>query len=405
MSLPERSQSPASGAVPIDVVVVGAGLQGLLVLDRVVGAGLSCVIVSETAPGGGQTLHSHGVLNTGFGLAGDEPVHALQHLVLPELHRRGVQTCGQWSMLLPAPGSTRGAPPSLPGGPSVTPPPGVELHGGRLVRLPEVNVDKHQLVDALVRGHEGRILRGTVMEIHHGDDGGVDRIGVQPLAAGTSAPLVMAPSVVVVAAGTGSKRLLRRLGADEQDLQAIRHRRVHVLCVQGPAEVLPDLNLVSLAEQFFVVSHEDSGRRTWYATPMDFGAPHAEEAPDDASAPQDRTIAARGWRSLVDLHPALVRAPGVRFGGYAGYRQDYGDLPGRFHAGPATGVPNVVMALPSGLVGAWPAALQAATLVAGLVSDRRPQPMVPGAGAAPAPAPAPEEQPDFVWSANVPVRL
>jgi glycine/D-amino acid oxidase-like deaminating enzyme len=52
----------------VDVVVIGGGVQGLVILDSLIAAGYSCALVTEGDLGSGQTLHSHGFLNTGFGL-------------------------------------------------------------------------------------------------------------------------------------------------------------------------------------------------------------------------------------------------------------------------------------------------------------------------------------------------
>ena len=90
-----------SPMVDVDVVVIGGGLQGLLVLDALAQSGRSCVLVSPTDAGTGQTLHSHGVLNTGFGMAGPGPAQLLQQVVVPDLRRRGIPTYGEWYGVMP----------------------------------------------------------------------------------------------------------------------------------------------------------------------------------------------------------------------------------------------------------------------------------------------------------------
>ena len=343
-------------AVPIDVLVIGGGLQGLLVLDRLLSEGFSCALVTASDLGAGQTLHSHGVLNAGFGMAGPEPVRLLREVVLPDLGRRGVRTYGEWGALVPA---------TPPGGDLLPPPVGVEMRGGVFVRLPEVNMGKREMLSALAQGREGHILSGTVVDAGRAPDGSVRAVAVAP-AVGSQA-VVFDPVAVVVAAGTGSKALLRRLGAGEPQIEDLKHRPVHVLCVRGPRSVLPMLNLVSPADQLFVAAHEQEASVTYYATPIRFDAPHVETVPDDASAEVDEVFVQKGWDRLFRIFPPLGSLPGLRFASYAGFRQDIGDQPGVPKCQRMEAAPNLIAALPSGLLGAWPVATRTAALVADVV--------------------------------------
>ncbi len=87
--------------IPLDVLIVGGGLQGLVLLDEFVAQGRSCVLVTNSDLGHGQTLHSHGLLNTGFGLGGPELRERRDRLVLPLLRARGIQAYGEWFLLAP----------------------------------------------------------------------------------------------------------------------------------------------------------------------------------------------------------------------------------------------------------------------------------------------------------------
>ncbi|HEX6348065.1 MAG TPA: FAD-dependent oxidoreductase [Candidatus Dormibacteraeota bacterium] len=340
---------------PVDVLVIGGSLQGLLILERLVSHGYSCLLVTASELGDGQTLHSHGVLNTGFGMAGPEPVNLLRQIVLPDLARRGVRTYGTWGAIAP------GLPPGAQG---LASPDGLELGGGALVRLPERNVDKVDLVSALGRGAENHILRANVSGITRSADGRVLTVELEP------SGVVVAPRTVVVAAGTGSKKLLRRLGAEEGQIKGIKHRPVQVLCVRGPSGVLPALDVVSPADQLFVASHERAGERIYLATPVQFLAPHHEDLPEDASAELDQALVDRGWEVLFRLFPPLGSLAGLRFAAYAGYRQDGGDQPGVPRCEQVESAPNVIAALPGGLLGAWPVMMQATGLVEELTGGR-----------------------------------
>src|SRR5215471_6552949 len=85
----------------VDVLVIGGGVQGLVILDRLLAAGYSCALVTEGDLGAGQTLHSHGFLNTGFGLSGSSLPQAAAQLVHPFLRARGVTLTGNWAVLPP----------------------------------------------------------------------------------------------------------------------------------------------------------------------------------------------------------------------------------------------------------------------------------------------------------------
>lgn len=336
-----------SSPLRVDVLVVGGSLQGLLVLDRLMSEGYSCALLTTSDLGAGQTLHSHGVLNTGFGMFGPEPVNLLHQVVLPDLARRGVRTYGSWVAL-------------LPGRDSAMP-------------LPEVNVDKVDLVSALARDRENVVIRGSISELERSDDGRLRRVVIEP------AGVDLAPEAIVVAAGTGSKALLRQLGADARQVETIKHRPVHVLCVRGSSSELPPLDLVSPGDQFFVASHERDGVRKYLATPMQFQAPSTDEVAADASTEVDEAFAGRGWETFLRICPSLRSVPGLEFATYAGLRQDVGDTPGMPMCQTIEAVPNVVAALPSGLLGAWPVSLQVAALMRELATPTGPRPL-PGGG-------------------------
>ena len=364
-----NAQPTPEDELAIDVLIIGGGIQGLLILDRLTAEGRSCALVTASDVGTGQTLHSHGLLNAGFGMMGPELIRLLQEVVLPDLARRGIETYGQWGAIVP---------PTFPEGELMEPLPGLALRGGRFQRLAEVNVDKRALLEGLVKGLEDRIVRGAVVGVRRAATGQVE--GIDVAAQAGSPALVFTPSAVVVSSGTGTKAMLRRLGAGEEQLEPIKHRRVHVLCVRGPKEVLPTLNVMSFPDQLFLAAHERDSTVTWYATPMEWAAPHIEDVPGDAAAEVDPAFITRGWNTMFELYPPLRSLPDLSFTSYAGYRQDVGDMPGVTKCERIDAAPNVIAALPSGLLGAWPVAAGTSALVREIVDQVRPQPLIPGGG-------------------------
>jgi hypothetical protein len=191
--------------------------QGLVILDHLIKAGYSCALFTEGDVGGGRTLHSHGFLNTGFGMASDELARAADEIVQPFLRDCGVELTANWFILPPNfPFAANLPQASLPGGFSPT-----FTESART--LPDRSFNKRQLVTALLRGREDRIIRGSVI----GFDGRkpVEAVQVQP--EGTDTSLDLHANVVVVAAGCGSKRLLGDLVGSTPQVQTIKHRVVH----------------------------------------------------------------------------------------------------------------------------------------------------------------------------------
>ncbi len=89
--------------VAVDVAVVGGGIQGLVVLRELTSAGYGCVLITNADLGSGQTLHSHGLLNSGTGLATGSLQKELHKFTLPYLQRIGVPVYGRDRSYLLAP--------------------------------------------------------------------------------------------------------------------------------------------------------------------------------------------------------------------------------------------------------------------------------------------------------------
>lgn len=380
----------------MDVVVVGGGVQGLVLLDTLTEAGYSCALVTDGDLGAGQTLHSHGFLNTGFGLSGRELPTAAAEIVHPFLRARGVTLAGNWAVL-PPPG-LRGlllrARPTFSSLPPTRLPEGFSPAFQDAARtLPDYSFNKRQLVAALSQGREDYIIRGTVTGFHGRDP--VEAVMVR--SEGSGAEVELRARAVIVAAGCGSKRLLRALVGAAPQLKRIKHRVVQMLCLRASRGALPAQSVAALSLGLLLAAHDDGERVTWYVTPMKLGGPAFDDVPNDAVAPADPALLRRTWDTLQTLYPPLLSVEDLQVGHYAGYRQDIGNWPGARLCAEIAGTGNVIAALPSGLVGPWRNAAEALTLVRGLTAPSRVQPALPGAGQGVRIGSSVEDRPGFAW--------
>ena len=378
----------SASQIQLDVVIIGGGVQGLVALNALVEKGYSCALVSDGDLGSGQTLHSHGYLNTGFGMFGPELPRASFDVVQPYLEKRGLELSHDWVMIPPPNMPLFDDLPaaSLPSG--FATPPGLSAVG-----LPDRSFPKRGLVEVLSQSHHERILRGQATPHWRGDQ--VSAVVVRLSAGGEE--IILSTKVVVVSAGCGSKRLLKGLVGQTPQTEEIKHRRVHMICVRAPRGALPTTSIVAMPLGLMLAAHEQPNNVTWYVTPMEMGGPSYDDIPIDAASDLDPTMVSRGCVSLLNLYPRLPEIAGLQLGCYAGYRQDVGDMPGNRMCELVGGTKNVVVALPSGLVGPWLNATRMCEIVAGLVDPNGNQLALPGGGAGVLVGKAVEDRPDFAW--------
>lgn len=369
----------------LDVVIIGGGLQGLLALDALRGGGYSAVLATEGDLGEGQTIHSHGFLNTGFGMLGDHLPRTSAELIQPYLRANGVDPCGEWRVI-PPPGFPSSAPAApLPDGFDAT------LSAAALAS-PDRNVPKQRLIEALARDLRASILQGRAVlgprdngrrtVVAHAPGGEVVRLGAR---------------AVVVAAGCGTKAVLEELVGRTPQTDQIKHRRVHMICVRAPHGALPATSVVAMPLGLMLVAHDEDGTVTWYATPMEFGGPAFDDVPHDAASVADPSMLARGFQALQQLYPALNDARDVRIGSYAGYRQDIGDMPSRPMCEPLAGAEDVIVVLPSGLVPAWTNTERIHELVSAMVKPGAHLTSLEAGGRSPGFSIPVEDRPGFAW--------
>ncbi len=370
------------------MVIVGGGIQGLVALNALVDEGYSCALVSDGDLGSGQTIHSHGYLNTGFGMFGPELPRASAEVVQPYLERRGLELSHDW-LLIPPPDM-----PAFGGLPAATLPTGfVAPPGLTAVRLPDRSVPKRHLVEVLSQGHHERILRGRA--VPRFSQTRVEAVSVS--VPGDGEEVVLEARAIVVAAGCGSKPFLEGLVGQTAQTEQIKHRRVHMICVRAPRGALPTTSVVAMHLGLMLAAHDQPDNVTWYVTPMEMGGPSFDHVAGDAAGDVDPEIVARGWMGLLALFPRLAEVEGLQIGCYAGYRQDIGDRPANRMCELVEGTANVIAALPSGLIGAWLNAPTICEIVGKLVDPSGAQPRLPGGGMGLRVGIPVEDRQEFVW--------
>lgn len=370
-------------SVAVDVVVVGGGIQGLVLVRELSAQGYACVLVTRGPLGGAQTLHSHGALISGRGLVTGALTETVDSLTVPYLRRCGVpvQTEQPGFLLIPDGMAADLAPAWRSSGyrPERTDPgslPGFEP-GAAPYRVPTANIDKRRLVEGLARGLEPHVVQGEVVSTEG---------GIHVRTAGGQILDLRAPAVVL-AAGCGTKGLLARtFDVDGRLAARVTYSKLHMLCLRAPAGVLPALGAI-VSPDLLVIGHQhDDGRgaaaaSTWYVTPVDASAAPHDAAPDDAVADAEPRLVALAVRELRRLFPALRHDDErVQAMVFAGYKQDLdGDPMGRACelVDPDR---NLMAVLPSVLANAVPNARDCVAVLRDRVEPSGQTADVPGAG-------------------------
>jgi hypothetical protein len=218
-------------------------------------------------------------------------------------------------------------------------------------------------------------------------------------AEGIGAEVALNARAVIVAAGCGSKRLLRDLVGPTPQLEKIKHRIVHMVCLRASRGALPATSVAAIPLGLMLAAHEDTENDsvTWYVTPMEMDGPSFDDVPNDATASPLPAMLARAGAALLALYPPLPGTDGLRVGHYAGYRQDIGDTLGMRMCELIVGSGNVIAALPSGLIGPWLNAADAIELLRGLADPSGAQPPLPSGGEGVRAGLPIEDRPDFDW--------
>lgn len=416
--------------IEVDALVIGGGAQGLTVLNELTERDFSAVVVTNDDLGCGQTLHSHGVLNTGYAAPNPTIRESLRHDWLPFAKERGLDTYGadHFFVVIPTePYELLSEAWDIADYPyeDVTPddlPPGFRegdlfktddrMH---VVRIKEYTVPKRGLVQSLSDGLSDRIIKGDITQIRFAPtDVTLSIDAVDIIIHATRDSVTLSPSAVVLAVGSGSKRLIEGIMKEpsfgeaigaigesaqvqnriQEQVSKITHERLHMICIRGPTEFLPPVNLLLAAQHTIVVTadvnethqqHGDGETVTWYVTPQDPKWQHVEDVPDAAHAEPNSSTIARGIATLTSAFPSLRDAAmqpdsPLEFGAYAGYKQNVGDDRVTPMSEPLAGITNTVLSLPTLVGSAWLNAERTAELVAGIVEPSGSQPRIEGVG-------------------------
>jgi len=349
----------------VDVLIVGGGLQGLVALRALTDAGHRTLLVTDHELGSGQTLHAHGLLDSGTGLVtGSTRVELLQH-VLPELRRLALTVHRDAPSFLALPAAVVeqmralwAAQPDAPQPVTEAEVPGLRLPHPPL-RVTAHHVSKTALVAALVAGLDDRVVRGHILDI--------DRTcSIRPADGGKT--MSVSAGAVVVAAGCGTPRLLAEtLRRETPFLSRLGHVRTHMICLRAPAGVLPVVGTVITPGLAIVAHQREDGSSLWYVTPQVGEPERVAVVPDSGHADVDPGVVSAGVTRLRELVPALAeRNPRVEATVFAGYKQDVDcQMTQRLVAALPT-TPPVIVAVPSVYAGAWANARDVVALVAAM---------------------------------------
>ncbi|WP_436908900.1 hypothetical protein [Halosimplex marinum] len=400
----------------VDVLVVGGGVQGLVLLDELVDRGYAAALVSNTPLGGGQTFDWPGVLAKGYLNPDRARREAVDERWLPFAEDARVPVeGGEWYVCSTDHPYRHLVDQWDEAGYEYDERELADLHdvyregtvfakgsGEHVAAVDEYVIDREALVEALAADHEQRIVVGDITATEFAT-GGSSAPALERLTVETHQELTLRvdPDYVVAATGTGTHRFVdslveresfRDAGGDADavrgSLDPVTYRNQLVLAVRGPAEDLPAVGAYLPHKGMSVVPrrhrHREANYVTWYVT-NDSAAEEVdpEDTTDEAMGTLDPEKVEVGYNKLFELVPAVkdraADGADLEFYAYATLQQrvDGEAVP---RAEPLDGVANVGVALPSCASGVWRATDDAAEFVADAVDPTGPVDGVPTGG-------------------------
>jgi hypothetical protein len=362
MSSPAPQASTDAMLLTPDAVIFGGSASGLWILDRLRRAGYRALLIEADRLGQGQTAACQGIIHGGlkYSLDGRLTASAKAIRSMPAVWRAcldGTRAPALGASVLRAPcchlwhGGGLSGHLGLLGarqGLRIKPvplarrdwPQGLEAVGGEVCRLDEQVIAPRALVAALAAPHADGLLRVPPEALtieRHGD--GQPRMALDPIPAEAvgARPLVLAPRVVVLAAGIGNAALRTRWGLPAELMQV---RSVQMLLARGDLPVLNGHCIEGASVALTITSARDrAGRGIWQ-----IGGGLSEDGVDLDT----ETFVHRG-RRLVEQ--ALGRSlPGTEWSAYRADKAEVTTAAGRR--------PDDAFALREGaLITAWPTKL------------------------------------------------
>ncbi|QPV64231.1 hypothetical protein I7X12_06315 [Halosimplex litoreum] len=401
----------------VDALVVGGGVQGLVLLDELVGRGYAAALVSNRPLGAGQTFDWPGVLAKGYLNPDRGRRAAVDERWLPFAEDARVPVEGGEWYVASTDYPYRHLTDQWDEAGYEYDERGVEgLHdvyregtvfakgsGEHVAAVDEYVIDREALVRTLAADHAERIVVGDVIDAAFAGADSAGQPALERLTVETRRGLTLRvdPDYLVAATGTGTHRFVdslvggesfREAGGDadavRSSLAPVTYRNQLVLAVRGPAEHLPAVGAYLPHKGMTVVPrrhrHREANYVTWYVT-NDTAAEDVdpEDTTDEAMGTLDPEKVEVGYNKLFELVPAVKeRAAGeadLSFYAYATLQQRVDDeaVP---HAEPLGGLENVGVALPSCAAGVWRATDDALGYVAEAVDPSGPADGVPTGG-------------------------
>lgn len=401
----------------IDVLLIGGGIQGLVLLETLVGQGYTTALVTNSPLGHGQSLHAHGLLESGYTKPKPELRASVVGDWLPYLKDHGVDIYGNWYVLTPddpfqklrAAWDEGGYPYEI-GSPDDLPEAyrngDLFARGGdtHVVATKDYCFPKRQLIRALAGGHEERIVIGDITDFTFMSAGkaiGIEIVEVRVHE--TSERVRLSPRYVIVTAGAGTPKLINSIadgvaaaGGDgvkvRSALNPVTFDNLHMITLRGHPDDLPNVSAFVLAKRLKIVSHlnDDHDRVggkgdlvTWYVTNEPLSSIDLAETTDTAEGFVDPKHVVEGFNKLFSMIPAVrerAKEDKIEFFVYAGCKQGIGGEVNIQHCEAVDGLANVALALPSLSGGAWVTAKRAANLVQAAFKPTGKTGRIPGAG-------------------------
>lgn len=283
-------------SIPIDVLIIGAGVQGLLLLRRLV-QDYSVVVVGD-APAASETLRSHGYFASGWNASHPDAARTYREAAewwreFLERHQIAAQ---ENAVYRTAPARTlarlgagwRAA--GIPHREAALPAP-FDLSSWpthkAVVYPTDLVFDAAAAVDELRRPFARHVLDGRATAAR------VDGDEVAEVTVATAdGDITFAPGLVCAAAGGGNAAILRLLGLSPATIAASQVSRIrHMVCARGKA--LP--NVSAIIQELTIIAHPlADGEVVWLIT-------YDPPRPQFASGPLDMA-------REPEISPEIVRA-------------------------------------------------------------------------------------------------